>query len=143
VVSVGDMSFVPWCSARFGSRSTVFMGNAVIKACAEIRRQLQAMAAKALGVDPSAIEVAPGEVKTPRGVMTYAEVMQAGLGPPRGEIIGVGEERGGGYRPEHPLGGRPEFWEFMCTAVEVEVDPDTGMVDVTRLVLARAGGQAL
>ena len=75
--------------------------------------------------------------------MSYAEVMQAGLGPPRGELIGVGEERGGGYRPEHPLGGRPEFWEFMCTAVEVEVDPETGMVDVTRLVLASDVGKAL
>ena len=31
----------------------------------------------------------------------------------------------------------------MCTAVEVEVDPDTGMVDVTRLVLASDVGKAL
>ena len=66
-----------------------------------------------------------------------------GLGSPRGEIIGIGEERGGGVVPGHPLGGRPEFWEFMCTAVEVEVDPETGMVDVTRLVLASDVGKAL
>ena len=31
----------------------------------------------------------------------------------------------------------------MCTAVEVEVDPETGMVDVTRLVLASDVGKAL
>jgi CO/xanthine dehydrogenase Mo-binding subunit len=119
------------------------MGNAVIKACAQIRRQLQAITARAFGVDESTIEVVAGEVRTSNKTMSYAEAMQAGLGPPRGEIIGVGEERGGGYRPEHPLGGRPEFWEFMCTAVEVEVDPETGMVDVTRLVLASDVGKAL
>jgi CO/xanthine dehydrogenase Mo-binding subunit len=143
VITLGDTSIVPYDSSTSASRSTVFMGNAVIKACGEIRRQLQAVAARALGVDESSIEVAPGEVRTPNRIMSYAEVMQAGLGPPRGEIIGIGEERGGGYRPEHPLGGRPEFWEFMCTAVEVAVDPDTGMVEVTRLVLASDVGKAL
>ena len=143
VITMGDTSIVPYDSSTSASRSTVFMGNAVLKACVEIRRKLQALCAKALEVEESAIEVVPGEVKTPKGTMSYAEVMQAGLGPPRGEIIGIGEERGGGYRPEHPLGGCPEFWEFMCTAVEVEVDPQTGMVDVTRLVLASDVGKAL
>ena len=143
VITLGDTSIVPYDSSTSASRSTVFMGNAVIRACEQIRRQLQTITARALGVDESAIDVLPGEVKTPNGTMSYAEVMQAGLGPPRGELIGVGEERGGGYRPEHPLGGRPEFWEFMCTAVEVEVDPETGMVDVTRLVLASDVGKAL
>lgn len=143
VITMGDTSIVPYDSSTSASRSTVFMGNAVIKACEQVRRQLQGIVARALAVDESAIDVVPGEVRTPKGTMSYAEAMQAGLGPPRGEIIGVGEERGGGYRPEHPLGGRPEFWEFMCTAVEVEVDPDTGMVDVTRLVLASDVGKAL
>src|ERR1044071_2561171 len=95
---------VPYDSSTSASRSTVFMGNAVIKACQQIRRQLQSIAARGIGVDESAIEVVAGEVRTPKGAMSYAEAMQAGLGPPRGEIIGVGEERGGGYRPEHPLG---------------------------------------
>jgi CO/xanthine dehydrogenase Mo-binding subunit len=143
VITLGDTSIVPYDSSTSASRSTVFMGNAVIKACVQIRRQLQAIAARALDVDESAIDVAAGEVRTPNGTLSYAEVMQAGFGPPRGEIIGIGEERGGGYVPTHPLGGRPEFWEFMCTAVEVEVDPETGMVDVTRLVLASDVGKAL
>jgi CO/xanthine dehydrogenase Mo-binding subunit len=143
VMTMGDTAIVPYDSSTSASRSTVFMGNAVIKACAHIRRQLHTVAARALGVVESRIEVAAGEVRTPDGVLSYAEVMQAGFGPPRGEIIGIGEERGGGYIPTHPLGGRPEFWEFMCTAVEVEVDPETGMVDITRLVLASDVGKAL
>jgi hypothetical protein len=91
VLTMGDTSIVPYDSSTSASRSTVFMGNAVIKACAEIRRRLQSIAAKGLGVDESAIEVLPGEVKTPKGTMSYAEVMQAGLGPPRGEVIGMGK----------------------------------------------------
>ena len=120
------------------------MGNAVIKACAQIRRQLQAIAARALRVDESAIEVAPGEVKTPNGTLTYAEVMQAGLrAAARERSLASAKSGAAGICPTHPLGGRPEFWEFMCTAVEVEVDPETGMVDVTRLVLASDVGKAL
>jgi CO/xanthine dehydrogenase Mo-binding subunit len=143
VITMGDTSIVPYDSSTSASRSTVFMGNAVIKACGHIRRQLHTIAARALSVVESRIQVIAGEVRTPDGVLSYAEVMQAGFGPPRGEIIGIGEERGGGYIPTHPLGGRPEFWEFMCTAVEIEVDPETGMVDVTRLVLASDVGKAL
>jgi CO/xanthine dehydrogenase Mo-binding subunit len=82
-------------------------------------------------------------VRIAKRELTYVEVLRDGLGPPRGELVGVGEDRGGGFRPDHPLGGRPEFWEFMCSAVEVEVDSETGAVDVTRLVLASDVGKAL
>jgi CO/xanthine dehydrogenase Mo-binding subunit len=142
-IIMGDTSIVPFDSSTSASRSTVFMGNAIVKACVQIRKQLQALAAKALQIDESLVEVVPGEVRAPGQTMTYPQVLQLAFGPPRGEVIGVGEERGGGFRPTHPLGGRPEFWEFMCTAVEVEVDPETGMVDVARIVLASDVGKAL
>ena len=70
-------------------------------------------------------------VRVPGNDLSYLDVLKAAYGPPRGEVIGIGEERGGGYRPDHPLGGSPEFWEFMCTAAEVEVDPEVGMVEIT------------
>lgn len=143
VITMGDTAIVPYDSSTSASRSTVFMGNAVVKACAEIRRQLRSLAARAFRLEEADVAVTAGEVRTPNGVLSYAELLQSGLGSPRGEIIGIGEERGGGVVPGHPLGGRPEFWEFMCTAVEVEVDPETGMVDVTRLVLASDVGKAL
>src|SRR5262249_22696808 len=94
-------------------------------------------------MDESHVEVGPGSVRAGDKDLTYPQVLQQAFGPPRGELIGVGEERGGGFRPNHPLGGRPEFWEFMCSAVEVEGDPETGMTEVTRLVLASDVGKAL
>lgn len=143
VITMADTAIVPYDSSTSASRSTVFMGNAVIKACAEIRAQLRTLAARTLQIDEAVVQVLAGEVQTPNGVLSYPEVLQAGFGSPRGEIIGIGEERGGGVVPGHPLGGRPEFWEFMCTAVEVEVDPETGMVGVAKLVLASDVGKAL
>jgi CO/xanthine dehydrogenase Mo-binding subunit len=143
-VVMGDTALVPFDSSTSASRSTVFMGNAVKKACIHIRTQLRTLAARAFNADEAIVEVAPGSVRCGgEPAVSYADVLQAAWGPPRGEVIGIGEERGGGFRPDHPLGGRPEFWEFMCTAVEVEVDRETGMVDVTRLVLASDVGKAL
>lgn len=143
VLTMGDTAVVPFDSSTSASRSTVFMGNAIVRACANIRVQLRGLAARAYGVSEDTIRVEPGVVHVAERELTYAEVLRDGFGPPRGELVGVGEDRGGGFRPDHPLGGRPEFWEFMCSAVEVEVDSGTGAVDVTRLVLASDVGKAL
>ena len=142
-IVMGDTAVVPFDSSTSASRSTVFMGNAIVKACAEVKEKLRALAARAFHLETSQIAIVDGLVRAGDRELTFAELLKAGLGPPRGEIIGIGEERGGGYRPEHPLGGRPEFWEFMCTAAEVELDPDTGMVEVRQLALASDVGKAL
>jgi CO/xanthine dehydrogenase Mo-binding subunit len=142
-VVMGDTAVVPFDSSTSASRSTVFMGNAIIKACADIKTRLRKIAVDAFHVDESAVEIAEGRVRLPGHDLSYTDLLKAGFGPPRGEVIGVGEERGGGFVPDHPLGGRPEFWEFMCTAAEVEVDPEVGMVEVVRLVLASDVGKAL
>jgi CO/xanthine dehydrogenase Mo-binding subunit len=143
VLTMGDTAVVPFDSSTSASRSTVFMGNAIVRACVNIRAQLRGLAARAYGVPEDRVSVEPGVVRVAERQLAYAEVLSDGFGPPRGELVGVGEDRGGGFRPDHPLGGRPEFWEFMCSAVEVEVDSDTGAVDVTRLVLASDVGKAL
>ena len=142
-IVMGDTAVVPYDSSTSASRSTVFMGNAVIKACADVKAKLRGLAAKAFRVAEDEVEVIPGLVRIPGKEVTYLDTLKAAYGPPRGEVIGIGEERGGGYRPEHPLGGSPEFWEFMCTAAEVRVDPEVGMVEITRLVLASDIGKAL
>ena len=69
-------------------------------------------------------------------------LLKAHFGPPRGELIGIGEA-GNAYEPGHPLGGRAAFWELMCAACEVEVDPDTGETTIRKLVLVSDVGKAL
>jgi CO/xanthine dehydrogenase Mo-binding subunit len=142
-VVMGDTAVVPYDSSTSASRSTVFMGNAILKACGEVKSRLRHLAAGAFHVAEEDVEVQAGRVRIAGRDVSYPDLLKAAFGPPRGEVIGIGEERGGGYVPDHPLGGRPEFWEFMCTAAEVAVDPDVGMVQITKLVLASDIGKAL
>jgi CO/xanthine dehydrogenase Mo-binding subunit len=126
-IVMGDTSVVPFDSSTSASRSTVFMGNAVIDACASIKRQLQEIAKGTPGVAKDA---------------PVAELLKAHFGPPRGEVIGIGEA-GNAFEPGHPLGGRAAFWELMCAAAEVEVDPETGEVTIQKLALVSDVGKAL
>ena len=125
-IVMGDTSVVPFDSSTSASRSTVFMGNAVIEACDSVRKQLRQIAEAVAGA----------------GTMSPADLLKAHFGPTRGEVIGIGEA-GNAYEPGHPLGGRAAFWELMCAACEVEVDPETGETTIHKLVLVSDVGKAL
>ncbi len=125
-VVMGDTSVVPFDSSTSASRSTVFMGNAIIEACESVKKQVREMA----GALPGARD------------LSTADLLKAHFGPPRGEVIGIGEA-GNAYEPGHPLGGRAAFWELMCAACEVEVDPETGETRIQKLVLVSDVGKAL
>jgi CO/xanthine dehydrogenase Mo-binding subunit len=141
-IIMGDTAVVPFDSSTSASRSTVFMGNAVLKACASLRDQLIGIAARMYNVLPGEVAYHSGTLRLPDQIVSYVEVLQAHFGPPRGELIGVGEERNA-FDPSHPLGGSPSFWEMMCAAAEVSVDVETGMVRIERLVLVNDIGKAL
>jgi CO/xanthine dehydrogenase Mo-binding subunit len=141
-IVMGDTALVPYDSSTSASRSTVFMGNAVVKACRDITEKIRTMAAATFAVDASAVAVDGGRVTVAGRDLGYDELLEAHFGPPRGEIIGIGHEANS-FDPAHPLGGRPAFWELMCAAAEVEVDRDTGMVKLLKLVLVSDIGRAL
>jgi CO/xanthine dehydrogenase Mo-binding subunit len=141
-VVMGDTAVVPFDSSTSASRSTVFMGNAVLRACDSIKAQLRTLAARLFNVKEDRISVGDGRVRLDDRDLSYAELLQAHFGPPRGEVIGIGEERNA-FDASHPLGGKPSFWELMCAAAEVQVDVETGMVQVVRLVLVSDIGKAL
>ena len=142
VMVMGDTSVVPFDSSTSASRSTVFMGNAILKACESIRTQLRSIAATTFRTPEASVAVDEGSVRLPGRALTYAELLHAHFGPPRGELIGIGEERNA-FDASHPLGGKPAFWEVMCVAAEVDVDVETGMVQILRLVLVSDIGKAL
>jgi CO/xanthine dehydrogenase Mo-binding subunit len=74
--------------------------------------------------------------------MALEELLHARFGEVRGEVIGVGSYRSE-FQPEHPLGGSPSFYEFTCTASEVEVDEGTGEIRLLKHVTAADVGKAL
>jgi CO/xanthine dehydrogenase Mo-binding subunit len=106
-VVMGDTATVPYDQQTSASRSTVYMGRAIQRACQDVKRQ-----------------IADADCDT------------------RDEVIGVGEAHKD-PDPSHPLGGTAAFFEFNATAVEVQVDRDTGDVTVTRHVTVSDVGKAL
>ena len=141
-VVMGDTAVVPYDSSTSASRSTVFMGNAVLKACQDIKAKLREMAAEVFGVDVSEVRIEGGAVVLPGRSLSYAELLFARYGSARGEVIGIGQT-GNPPVAGHPLGGKPAFWELMCTSAEVEVDPETGVTRILKLALVSDVGRAL
>jgi CO/xanthine dehydrogenase Mo-binding subunit len=142
-VVMGDTAVVPYDQQTSASRSSVLMGNAVLNACRDVQRKLRSMAASLEGVDEAGITVDAGVVSLPDGCqLPVRDVLVRGLGRLGGEVIGVGEMRKEA-QPDHPLGGTAAFYEFNATAVEVEVDRETGDVTVCRHVTVSDVGKAL
>jgi CO/xanthine dehydrogenase Mo-binding subunit len=124
-VVMGDTAAVPFDLQTSASRSTVFMGQAVKRACEDIKAQLKQMAAEMEAKDASVVEL-----------------LRARFSKVRGEVIGVGSYRSE-HQPDHPLGGAPSFYEFTCTASEVEVDEGTGEILLVRHITVADVGKAL
>lgn len=141
-IVMGDTSGAPYDMQTSASRSTVFMGTAVLNACREIKDKLRVMAAELDGISTSDVEVHDYAVRTPSGERRFVDLMREAFGPMLGEVVGIGERRGD-HRPDHPLGGNAAFYEFSCTASEVEVDRETGEVRLLRHVTVSDVGRAL
>jgi CO/xanthine dehydrogenase Mo-binding subunit len=141
-VVMGDSAVVPYDQQTSASRSTVLMGSAVLQACRRVQDQVRGMAARLHGVDEARVTVEQGVVHLPGHELSLFEVVEAGLGALGGEVTGQGEARRE-PDPGHPLGGAPAFLEFNCTAVEAEVDEETGMITLLEHVTVSDVGRSL
>ncbi len=141
-VVMGDTAVVPYDQQTSASRSTVLMGNAILRACQSIQAQLRTMAARLHGIDEADIVVEGGVVRLPDRELPIIDVLEPGLGRLGGELVGNGEMRKDA-EPNHPLSGSAAFFEFNCTAIEAEVDEDTGDVVLVRHVTVSDVGKAL
>lgn len=140
-IVMGDTNVVPFDNSTSASRSTVFMGNAILSACSDLKSKFQQQLADELEISADEVVVEAGVVKTPGRNMTFAEALKLCL-PTRGEIIGLGTY-GNPPVEGHPLGAHPSFWEFNAVATELEVDPETGVVRLIKLVVVSDVGEAL
>lgn len=141
-VVMGDTAIVPFDLQTSASRSTVFMGTAVQEACRDIQARLQQLAVSTRGLLPGEVTVSNGTVQIPGRKLSFAELLAEAFAGVRGEVIGVGSRRGERVA-SHALGGPPAFYEFNCTACEVEVDEATGEVLVLRHISIADVGKAL
>ncbi|MDQ0189056.1 xanthine dehydrogenase family protein molybdopterin-binding subunit [Alicyclobacillus cycloheptanicus] len=142
-----DTDVTPYDMATLGSRSTFHMGNAVRLAAEDARRQALELCAAQTGHPPETLTVKAGGVQTPDGSFyTYGELLANRFGMQAGNILGVGSYFPS-YKKPDPQTGMSEqitpFWMVGGTGVELEVDTETGKVNITRLVTVGDCGKAI
>src|SRR6185437_4529274 len=124
-VSEPDTSVTPYDQQTSSSRSSFSMGNAVGIAVDEVRRQLLEQAADLLEV---AVDGVVQVVGIPKPALTYGEVIRRSR---TGNLLGNGTfATKGGLDPDTGQGIGSVHWHQAAAAAEVEVDLETGRVDL-------------
>ncbi len=163
-VTTGDTRRLGYGVGTFASRTAVVAGNAVLLATTEVKRQAAAVAARILEVAPEDITFAEGSVHVagaPDRSIPLGRLAMASN--PTRYVFGADAEEGaklsqlayaGGDRPL-PEGSRPglaatEYYSptsgvfgFGFHAAVVEIDRDTGHVDILRYVVHHDSGRII
>jgi 4-hydroxybenzoyl-CoA reductase alpha subunit len=144
----GDTDFTPVDLGAYSSRVTFMVGNAAIDAARKLRTLVQEAVAEAWEVKPSEVLLAGGfalwapdtERQMPvREAFNLAETKFGTLGSTGSYNTPKdvhGEYRGG------TIGASPAY-SFTAHVAEVEVDVETGVVDVRKIWVAHDCGRAL
>lgn len=143
-----DTDTTPMDTGAIASRTTYVTGNAVRQAAVELKQMVFDVAGRMLGVQPDQLEVKDGRIQVvgfPQKGLTMGEVTfnsQVVLGRPL--------QASGSYNPPTaPLDpetgqGKPfNTYVYATQIAEVEVDTETGQVDVLRIVAAHDCGTAV
>lgn len=147
-VVAADTDLTPVDLGAYSSRVTFMMGNACVDAARKLKRQVQEAVAEEWGIAPGRVLLAGGRAMdgqdTGRGMpireaFNLAEAKFGTLG-----AVGCyntpkdvhGDYRGG------TIGASPAY-SFTAHVAEVEVDPETGFVEVKTIWVAHDCGRAL
>jgi CO/xanthine dehydrogenase Mo-binding subunit len=145
-----DTDNAPRTMGPWGSRTTFIGGNAAHAAAADMKRQLLETAKEILDAgDVSDLVFGSGEIsvkRSPERSVRFCEVTEYAFKHFGKTIIGkalynppntVPPDRSTGYGNPSPA------YSFCTQAVEVEVDPETGKVNVMNVVAAHDVGKAI
>jgi CO/xanthine dehydrogenase Mo-binding subunit len=146
-VHLPDTDVTPYDTITAGSRSTYHMGNAIRGAATQIKQQLFEVAADELEADAADLVMRNERIYVrgdeQRG-LTIPQVFAAKLGALGTNLVGEATYKTVADPMDHDTGHSEkstEFWFSGATAVEVEVDTETGRVEVLRFVAAADVGQ--
>jgi CO/xanthine dehydrogenase Mo-binding subunit len=158
-----DTDLVPVDLGAYSSRETLMVGNACVEACRKIKEMVQEAVAEAWGIDADvAAEPVPGQgadrVRLARGwVFDAADPSDAERRLPIAAAFQLAEAKYGalgamgsyntpkdihGEYRGGTIGSSPAY-SFTAHVAEVEVDPETGFVDVKTIWVAHDCGRAL
>ena len=132
--SIGDTDSIGYSSGAGGSGVTFKMGTAVYQAAEDVRDQLIQRAATIWDVSSDDVEYADGQLRhkeDPELNFTLKQIARR-LNGTGGPIVGRGTANPGG------VGNA-----FALHMVDVEVDPETGKVDILRYTALQDVGKAI
>jgi len=144
----GDTDFTPVDLGAYSSRVTFMLGNAAIDAARKLRRKIQEAVAEAWEVKPGEVLLAGGRAywapdtarQLPiREAFHIAEAKFGTLGSTGS--YNTPKDVHGAYRGG-TIGSSPAY-SFTAHVAEVEVDIETGIVDVKKIWVAHDCGRAL
>ena len=131
---VVDTDSVGYTAVTGGSRTAFATGWAAYEAAHDVRRQMIERASAIWGVDPDSVDMAGGVIRSKTDTelsMTFKE-MAAQINDTGGPIVGRAAVDPAG------AGG-----SYCGQVVDVEVDPETGKVDVLRFTTVQDAGKAI
>lgn len=149
LIDTADTDTGPHCMGTFASRGTHRIGNAIVMAAKEARAVLMEVAAEELEVNASDLETdGKGSIHVkgaPSKSISVIETALAGHFKHGKTISGRGMFMATRSYPEPETGKmRPATcYAHACTIAEVEVDTETGEVDVLSLKSAYEVGRSL
>ena len=129
---VGDTSAIGYTDVTGGSRVTYATGWAAYEAANDVKAQMIGRAAKLWEVDSDAVEFDDGVFRSGDNSLGFKE-LAGKLGGTGGPVIGRAT-----VDPDSGVGG-----SFAANVVDVEVDPETGKVDILRFTVAQDAGTAI
>jgi 4-hydroxybenzoyl-CoA reductase subunit alpha len=148
--SMIDSAFTPIDVGSYSSRVTYMSGNAVILAAADVKKQLQEVAARRLEASPEDIVFKNRQVfvkSNPEKSLTFRQLTRIASSPPESkQIVGQGSYTFTEAEPfdyENGRGSASEEYSFGAEVAEVEVDIETGQVRYVNSVMAHDCGRAL
>jgi CO/xanthine dehydrogenase Mo-binding subunit len=143
-----DTDIIPLCLGAFASRAMFIGGNAIINACNDLKQKIKQFAAPMLKVGSDQLEMADNKVFIKDNPAQSLGMADIGGASTFGGAYLVGT---GAYRPEGPFEVDAKTGKmsslaaaaFAACLIEVEVDTETGMVDILKTYHAYEVGKAI
>jgi CO/xanthine dehydrogenase Mo-binding subunit len=147
-IHIGDSALTPLAGTTTATRQLYMSGSAVHKAASELRATLVAQTAELLNLPPDAVELTDGRARV-RGdhakTLSFAELAAACARAHRPRSAFAIYQAPAGQVMDFETGQGKVFPDFTfgAQAAEVEVDEDTGEVQVLRMAACYDVGKAI
>jgi CO/xanthine dehydrogenase Mo-binding subunit len=146
-VTFPDTDMTPFDRSTSSSITIFNMGNAALRAARQVREQLLEIGAKAMEARIEDLELSEGFVRVkgmPKRQLDISQLFRAHFGAPIGSLFGSFDfQTTAETDPITGKGKTTAFLSFSACAAEVEVDIETGKIQVHRIITSVDAGKAI